>query len=519
MPSWTERVISTSMNPRTIHGAARVFLSLLARGRFVDASPVAGRGVAAVSEPTRRIIGITRSGGIHLAMLVAAIAGLAAIGLADEERAAERGAKGPGPRFRAADHRMVEAVRWSPNRPAEHATDFFLFSRGTSNANLVTTDEGDVVINTGSPFEAARHRERLEALLGRRLDVRKIVLSQFHSDHVGGWSSFAAPSTDTIAQRELPRLREEWRGLRPYYMPRGYSFLSAMMPDPKHLESYFEDRDPEISTPVDEFHAFELGGRRFELYATPNGETLDGLSVWLPGDRVLFIGNFAGALYGAMPNFYTIRGDRQRSVPGFLKDLRRLIGLDAEILVTGHGEPIRGSAKIRADLTRLYDAVKYIHDETIEGMNAREDVHTLMARIELPERLELAAGRSPTRWVVRSVWEEYSGWFMGESTTELYEVPPRAIWPDLVELAGGTSRLVERARRYVEGGMPLAALHLIDIALVDDPGDHATRALQIEALTALIDRSAGLNFDELGWLENQIELARKATKSKEQDQD
>ena len=33
------------------------------------------------------------------------------------------------------------------------------------------------------------------------------------------------------------------------------------------------------------------------------------------------------------------------------------------------------------------------------------------------------------------------GWFRYESTTELYKVPPSAVWPDIVEFVGGTATL------------------------------------------------------------------------------
>ncbi len=61
-------------------------------------------------------------------------------------------------------------------------------------------------------------------------------------------------------------------------------------------------------------------------------------------------------------------------------------------------------------------------------------------------------------WIVRAIREEHAGWFRFESTTELYIVPPLAIWPELVELAGGTAPLVQRAQAHLDAGQPLEAL-------------------------------------------------------------
>ena len=41
--------------------------------------------------------------------------------------------------------------------------------------------------------------------------------------------------------------------------------------------------EPVLTDSFIDHHAFELGGRRFELYSTPGGETTDALVVWLPG--------------------------------------------------------------------------------------------------------------------------------------------------------------------------------------------------------------------------------------------
>jgi len=406
---------------------------------------------------------------------------------------------------------MVTSVGWDPDKPAERVNDHFLFSRGTSNANVVTSDDGDVVINTGTPYQGVRNRERFEQLLGRPLKVRKIILSQYHADHVGGWEAFADPDVETYVHANFNRLNDEWQALSPYYQPRGARFLMGMMPDPKHLQSFYGTRrEPEDIIIVDEETSFEIGGRRFEIFSIPSGETTDSLAVWLPEERTLFCGNFMGALYGALPNFYTIRGDRQRSVPAFLSDIQRLIDLVPETLVTGHDDPIYGTERIAADLGRIRDATRHLHEQTIAGMNAGKSVQQLMQEISLPVELQLAPGRSPVSWTVRAIWEEVSGWFMQQSTTELYGEPQSAIWAELAAMAGGADALAERAKRHAENGEPLKALHFTDIVRRMEPSHCVGREAEIAALEQLIDATGGRNYDELGWLENEIRIARAA---------
>jgi alkyl sulfatase BDS1-like metallo-beta-lactamase superfamily hydrolase len=414
-------------------------------------------------------------------------------------------------KFSTADHPVLGLIAWEPERPAWRINPFIIASSSTSNAYLVTGDAGDVLINSGTPYQGARHRERFEALLGRPLNLKKIIFTQSHPDHIGGWGAFADAGVETIVQREFPRICEERKLLGSYFMPRAVRVLSAMTPKKEHVESWYTGtRDPENPTLFADAHHFTLGGRRFELRSVPSGETLDSLVVWLPEERILFTGNWMGAIYGALPNFYTPRGDRQRSVPGFLKELDMLISLEPELLITGHGDPIPGAARIATDLGRLRDAVRYIHDETVKGMNAHKPLHTLMQEITLPPELVTGKGRGPVRWYVRAVFEEYTGWFRQESTTELYDTPPRAIWAELTAMAGGPAALAARAQAHIAAGRPVEALHFTDIAKHAEPANNAVLEAELAALELLVEANAGRDFDELGWLESNIKQAKAA---------
>jgi hypothetical protein len=105
------------------------------------------------------------------------------------------------------------------------------------------------------------------------------------------------------------------------------------------------------------------------------------------------------------------------------------------------------------------------------------------------------------------VWEEYSGWFQHRSTTELYWVPESAIWPELAELAG-IDTLAKRAAVHVASGRPLEALHFIDIVLSVSPRNRVARQAQIAALEQLLEETGGETYDELAWLEGELESAR-----------
>jgi alkyl sulfatase BDS1-like metallo-beta-lactamase superfamily hydrolase len=372
-------------------------------------------------------------------------------------------------------------------------------SRGISNAYLVTTPEGDVQINTGMYFEAAEIKRRCSAVSNGPLRV--IVFTQGHADHVGGWSQFDAPGIDTIAQANHADVREYWRRLQPFFTSRTAKLWSR---DITNVDRSYQPPEPVVTTTFFDSHAFRVGGRRFELYSTPGGETTDSLVVWLPEERIAFTGNLMGPLFGHVPNLYTVRGDKYRSAILYIHSLDRLLSLNPEVLITGHGEPVAGNEEIRRRVNQVRDATEYIRDRTIEGMNAGVDLWTLMGQITLPPELDIPQGHGKVPWIVRAIWEEHAGWFRFESTTELYDVPPSAIWRELTDLAGGAAVLTKQAQAHLDAGRPLHALHYTDIVLAQEPDAAAALQVKGSALKRLLEASGRENFSEVRWLEAEI---------------
>ena len=224
--------------------------------------------------------------------------------------------------------------------------------------------------------------------------------------------------------------------------------------------------------------------------------------VWLPDHRVCFCGNLFSALFGHFPNLVTVRGDRYREALRFIESLERVLELEPELLLTGHHGPVAGKDTIREELTRLRDAVQYVHDETVRGMNHGKDIHTLMRDIQLPPELEVGEGYGKISWSVRAIWETYAGWFHHSSTTELYSVPPKSVHGDLVELAGGADSVAQRAREKLSAGEPIQAVYLAEIALTESPANTAALKAMIAAHEQLESQSE--NFWLTQWLRKQL---------------
>ena len=414
------------------------------------------------------------------------------------------------PQFRTLDHIVLPMIAWDPNRPAEWVDDRIAMVHATSNAYVVAGEDGDVVINTTSANQSPRARAKFEALLGRPLRPAAIVFTQSHPDHIGGWQTFADAGAELIGQAMFRRICAERKMLAPFFGPRNANVLAAMIPPGAPDLGWFTTPDPEPLTTFGDTMAFTAAGRRYQLISMPSGETLDALAVWLPDERTVFTGNWAGAIYGALPNFYTARGDRDRSIPRWLEDCDRLLALEPELLITGHEQPIVGADHIRTTLGKVRDTVQYIHDETVKGMTAGATLAEIQATLQLPTDLTPRDGRCPPHWIARSVWEEYAGWFRQERTSELYPTPASAVWPEVVAMAGGAGAIAGKARAHLADGDPEKALHLIEMAITAAPLDRTVRETELAILEALADRTEGRVFDLLGWIEGRIMAARKA---------
>jgi alkyl sulfatase BDS1-like metallo-beta-lactamase superfamily hydrolase len=372
-------------------------------------------------------------------------------------------------------------------------------NQGIGNSYLITTSEGNVLVNAGA-LKDARRGKKLFARISSQ-PICHIVLTQSHANQFGGLEIYKTAENQVIAHRNYPEERQYTEALSAHYR-RGSRRIFARMTGA--TEEIMPTREVSPDLLIDEFHAFELGGRRFEIHWTPGGETRSAVIVWLPLERVAIAGNLFGPLFGNHPNLNTMRGDKPRRALQFIASVKKLRELSPVQILTGH-EDIRGEEFIQTELTRIIETVQWVHDKTIEGMNAGIDLRTLMREIKTPSELTLTEEYGKLSWNVRAIWHEYTGWFdPSRGTTELYGVPPSSVAPTLVELTGGTESIVVKARDFLQSQKPLEALHLLDIVLAAEPDLPSGREAKKEALNQLLEQTGGNNLWERMWIDAAI---------------
>ncbi len=385
-------------------------------------------------------------------------------------------------------------------------TDSIFMVKDISNAYLIATEGGDVLVNTG--FIGNGERNRALFAPHRKGPLQKIVITQAHADHFGAVPGVVEEGTEIIAGAGFTETDKYFDDLKMFLGRRSGKLWASMTrrdgppPVPPKVVP-----DVEVADRL----SFAINGRHFEVIKMPGGETLCSVIVWLPDEKTVFTGNLFGPVWRSQPNLTTTRGDKPRLVGPYLKSCEIVRDLGAELVITGHGEPVHGADKIRADIQAMHDAVQWIEQETIKVMNAGGTVYQAMQAIHLPEALRIGEFHGQTKWTVRAVWEENGNWVKYEDgTTALFGSPVSSVYADIADLAGGADRVAAKAKAVLDADKPLEALHLVDIALGVDPAEPTALAVKKHACQLLLARGGGQNLSETMWLRAEIDDAEKA---------
>ena len=392
-------------------------------------------------------------------------------------------------------------------RPIEvrKVTDNVYYATGVGNTIMVTTSEGNVLLDTGLSIQAAKQLRLLKEEVSDA-PITHIVLSHSHADHTGGAKLWQEEGTEIVTHKDFTEEQRYLTELQPYLWQRNRRLFPWMPAEPTDIAMLaYGGIEPTITVDDEDVFRFSMGGVDFEVIGAPGAEGADNVVLWLPQQKVLIAGDFFGPQFPQFPNVFTMRGEKVRKPMEYVASLDKLMALEPEIIIPSHLNPTVGKEVIREGMQRTRDAVQYVHDETVAGMNAGKTLYQLMAEIKLPPELELVQNHGKVDWAVKSIWEYYATWFHFDSTTELYPVPARDVYADLATVAGGDG-LLALAQSYVQENQPVKALHVLEVALAGDPENLAGLGLRQEALQMLLTQAeSGLRNDyEIYWLKSRL---------------
>jgi len=376
---------------------------------------------------------------------------------------------------------------------------------GLANSILIEGTDGVVIVDT---MESARAARAVKAEFDKitHKPVKAIIYTHHHYDHIMGAAVFAGDDHPEIIAHELTlslvkrasgTLRRAMlpRNIRQFgIMLRGKDLLNAgigsrLVLDRRGAPSQFLPPTKTVSQPRT---PLEIAGLRLELVHAP-GETADQIYVWLPEKKTLLCGdNF----YWAFPNLYAIRGTAYRDPQLWVDSMDQMLAEPAEHLVPSHTRPIEGHARIHEVLTNYRDAIKFVLDATLDGMNRGLTPDELVQEVKLPAQLAEQPYLKPyygtVPWSVRTIYSGNLGWFDGNAT-HLFSLPPREKALRMARLAGGEDALLAKARQAVKERDFQWAAELADYLIVLRPEPGEPHSLKAQACLALGARQQSAN--------------------------
>jgi glyoxylase-like metal-dependent hydrolase (beta-lactamase superfamily II) len=203
---------------------------------------------------------------------------------------------------------------------------------GVGRAYLIVEADGLTVVDAGMTISAEPIVRQLGQLGRSPGEVRRILVTHAHPDHVGGLPRLKQRTGAEVSCSALER--PVVQGEVPIPRPPAESLTG--------LARVFRSPDTTLSgTAVDRVidDGEELAGGLVAV-ASP-GHAPGHLAYWRPRDRVLFCGDAIMNLFGLRAPFGPFTVDQAEA----RRSIRRLVALEPEMVLFGHGAPLVGAAE------------------------------------------------------------------------------------------------------------------------------------------------------------------------------
>ncbi|MHA1147955.1 MAG: alkyl sulfatase dimerization domain-containing protein [Promethearchaeota archaeon] len=311
-------------------------------------------------------------------------------------------------------------------------------------------------------------------------EIKYIIYTHGHADHVGGTKAFLSKNTKVIAGKYCPDRFDRYKFLKPYRN------IGAAMQFGIPVSAFGDGLDDYVY-PTETFEGdmeFKLGDWTFQCH-TARAETDDAVWVYIPELKTACIGDLMiGSLFPNIGNPWK----PTRFALDWAKELERIRDLNPEyIFCNGGGHIFKGSEGIDA-LTDNIDVIRSLHDQVVDLINDEVHITEMIHKVKVPEKLAnspyLAQYYSRPEFFVYNVYRWYHGYY-DHNPAHLIPRPEKEVLSELNNLIGDSQKILKRSKELLAQGKAQLALEILDVLIQSEPENIDALKLRIELVKNL----------------------------------
>lgn len=363
--------------------------------------------------------------------------------------------------------------------PRVHAVSGYEYST----YGYIEGDDGVIVVDTGwFPGQAKRSIADYRKITDK--PVVAIIYTHLHLDHYGGATGIMeGEATDIPVYGPVgwqKWVTESFTNLRPEMFKRIYMQMGLLLPQGENGTvgsgvgpAPKAEGSPEFAfrpnVEIGEYTELNISGVNIHLIPTP-GDLNEHLYVWLPDDKVLFVGD---VLAGTFPAVETVRFEAGRDPLAQVAAYQRAIDLAPDYIIGGHGRVLMGADDARDVMEVNRDATQFLVDQLdrlyLKGLSADDVIDQLKLPPAIANHPDMQFHYHRLEWMLKTMHLKRAG-FIGSSidyvTLTEHEEAKR-----LVKLMGGMDNVRAAAQKALADDDPRWAARLATYVLEIDEGD------------------------------------------------
>jgi len=374
-----------------------------------------------------------------------------------------------------------------------------------SNMTIIEGDSGLIIIDPVTSIETGKACIDLYFEHRPKRPVIAVIYSHSHPDHYGGVKGViseedvASGKTRVLAPDGFIEAIEDENVLsgNATYRRAQYQFGTLLQPSltgavdaglGKTVTRGARSLIAPTQLIVDKTETHVIDGVEIEFYMAPDSEAPAEMHMFFPKLRVL---NMAENVTHNLHNFLPLRGSVVRDPLVWSKYIGDAIDLyadKADVLIAQHHWPTWGQDRVIDLLSKHRDLYKFIHDQTLRGINRGLKPAEVAEALKLPA--ELASEWSCRDYYgalkhnAKAVYQRYLGWY-DSNPANLNPLPPVESAKKTLDYMGGAETVVARATEDFEKGEFRWVAEVLAKVVYADPDNDRARDLLADTFEQL----------------------------------